>query len=63
MLKIGLIVSIILAILAGSGVGIGLHLRKGKEKEEAIQEEFNLGFPIKHCVKDLCLAKTLLSLN
>ena len=47
MLKIGLIVSIILAIISGSGVGIGLHLRKGKEKEEAIHEEFNLGFSIK----------------
>ena len=37
-LKIGLIVSIILAILTGSGVGIGLHVQKVKEKDEAINE-------------------------
>ena len=48
MLKIGLIVFTIVAVLAGTGVGIGIHVQKGKEKDEAfnkaIKEKFNQGY-------------------
>ena len=44
MLKIGLIVSIVVIILAGSGVGIGLQVKKGQEKDETLKEKFNKGF-------------------